>query len=80
MLDQVVLCELHGFSDASERAYAAVEIVYQQGGTGNVYLVAFRTRVCPLKKQSISRLEILEATILARLINNVKGLLHTLLP
>ena len=83
MTDQVVLaCKLHGFSDASERAYAAVvylKIVYQQGGAGNIQFVASRTRVCPLKKQSIPRLELLGATILARLINSVRGL-HTLLP
>ena len=78
MKDQAVLCELHGFSDASERAYAAVvylKIVYQQGGASNIHLVASRTRVCPLKKQSIPRLELLGATILARLINNVKKML-----
>ena len=74
--------ELNGFSDTSERTYAAVvylKIVYQQGGTGNIHLVAFRTRVCPL---SIPRLELLGETILARVINNVRGLLyiHTLLP
>ena len=84
MKDQVVLtCELHGFSDTSERAYAAVvylKIVYQQGGASNIQFVASRTRVSPLKKQSIPRLELLGATILARLINSVRGLLHTLLP
>lgn len=77
--DQTVLsCELHGFSDASERAYAAVvylKTMYQQGGVSNIQLVASKTRVCPLKKQSIPRLELLGATILARLISTVSGLL-----
>ena len=56
MKDQVVLlCELHGFSDASERVYAMVvylKIVYQQEGTGNIQFVASRTRVCPLKNRA----------------------------
>ena len=80
MKDQVVLaCKLHGFSYASERAYAAVvylKIVYQQEGAGNIQIVASRTRVCPLKKQSIPRLELLGATILARLLNSVRGCIH----
>ena len=69
---QVVLsCELHGFSDASETAVVYLKIVYQQGGTGNIQFAASKTRVCPLKKQNIPRLELLGATILARLINRV---------
>ena len=84
MKDSVALsCELLGFSNASERAYAAMvylKIVYQHGSTGNIQFVASRTRVSPLKKQSIPRLELLGATILARLINSVRGLLHTPLP
>ena len=56
-----------------------LKIVYQQGGAGNIQFVASRTRVCPQKKQSIPRLELLGTTILARLINSVRRLLHTLL-
>ena len=85
MKDQVVLsCELHGFNDASEGAYAAVvylKIMYQQGGIGNIQFVASRTRVCPLKNRAFPGWSSWEQlTILARLINRVRGLLHTLLP
>ena len=63
--------ELHGFSDASHRAYAAV--VYMRSlysdGQIDVRLVSSKSRVAPLKKQSIPRLELLGAVLLARLVN-----------
>ena len=65
--------ELHGFSDASERAYAAavyLKSVYSDGEV-LVRFVASKTRVAPLKGQTIPRLELLGAAILARLVNNV---------
>lgn len=58
--------QLHGFSDASKQAYAAA--VYRLA----VRLVSSKTRVAPLKRQSIPRLELLGATILTRLINTVQ--------
>ena len=64
-----VKCELHGFCDASHRAYAAViyiRAIYSDGRIG-VRLVASKSRVAPLKKQSIPRLELLGAVLLARL-------------
>jgi len=70
--------ELHGFSDASERAYAAViylRIVYVQGCI-EVSFVASKTRVAPMKKQSIPRLELMGATLLARLLSTVKSVLQ----
>ena len=63
--------ELHGFSDASNRAYAAVvymRSLYQDGRV-DVRLVASKSRVAPLKKQSIPRLELLGAVLLARLVD-----------
>ena len=54
--------EIHGFSDTSDKAYAAV--VYLRAtyanGSVDVRLVAAKTRVAPLSKQSIPRLELLE--------------------
>ena len=61
--------ELHCFSDASEKAYAAsiyVRFIYEDGRT-DVKWVASKTKVAPLKKQSIPRLELLGASILVRL-------------
>ena len=72
---RVISCQLHGFSDASERAFAAVVYlrVEYQGQTPEISLVASKTRVAPIKKQSIPRLELLGATILARLMDTVKS-------
>ena len=65
--------ELHGFSDASNRAYAGVVYIrslYEDGGV-DVRLVTSKTRVAPLKRQTIPCLELLGALILARLINSL---------
>ena len=66
-----LLYQLNGFSDASEKAYAAViylRIVYTDGSVDNM-LVSSKTRVAPIKRQTIPRLELLGALILARLMN-----------
>lgn len=61
--------ELHGFSDASVAAYAAV--VYLRTKTKNgeikVSLITSRTRVAPVKQQSVPRLELMGAVLLAEL-------------
>ena len=65
--------ELHGFSDASEQAFAAaiyLRAIYRDGSI-TTRLVASKTRVAPMKKQSIPRLELLGALILSRLANTV---------
>ncbi len=70
--------QLHCFSDASEKAYAAAIYLRSQYSNGNVdvNLVAAKTRVAPLKKQSVPRLELLGANILVRLSNTVKNALQ----
>ena len=72
---QPVDTQLHGFSDASEHAYATV--VYIQStyldGQVEVQLVTSKSRVAPIKKQTIPRLELLGALILAQLVNNLKS-------
>ena len=65
--------QLHGFSDASEQAYAAaiyLRAIYHDGSV-TTRLIAAKTRVAPMKKQSIPRLELLGALILSRLVNTV---------
>ena len=64
---------LHGFSDASNHASAGVVYIrslYEDCGA-NVCLVASKTRVAPLKRQTIPRLELVGAFILTRLINGL---------
>ena len=67
------ILEFHGFSDASQHAYAAVLYLRVVNTDGSVVtrLVASKTRVAPLKKQSIPRLELLGMLILTRLVATV---------
>lgn len=68
---------LRGFCDASEKAYAAV--VYLQAGEGIAMRTQFlcsKTRVAPVKKMTIPRLELLSALLLARLISTVRRALE----
>ena len=72
--------ELHGFSDASEHAYAAVLYIREiySDGSVSMRLVAAKMKVTPLKKQSIPQLELLGAFILVRLTGVAKGLIPNL--
>lgn len=69
--------ELHGFCDASERAYAAVVYARTVSDQNNVQinLIQCKTKVSPLKFHTIPRLELLGATLLADLFTNVKTIL-----
>ena len=54
--------EVHGFSDASEEAYAAVTYLrstYTSGKT-HVSLIMAKSKVAPIKRQSIPRLSFVE--------------------
>ena len=66
--------QYHAFSDASKLAYAAVVYVRTcyENGLIDVKLVASKSRVAPLKTQTIPRLELLGALILARLVDSLK--------
>ena len=74
LVDNVVVeQQVHGFCDASERAYAAavyLRSVYTNGDV-SVCLISSKTRMAPLKEQTIPQLELLGATILATLIHVV---------
>ena len=74
--DQECTFSLHGFCDASALAYAAVVyLVAQMESIRSTNLLASKTRVTPLQGETIPRLELLSATILARLIKTVKDAL-----
>ena len=60
--------ELHGFSDASQSAYAAAVYVKSYcGDLSSCHLLECKNRVAPQKKLSIPRLELMGAVLLARL-------------
>ena len=70
--DQIFRVSLHGFGDASKKAYcAAVYLVAET--TGSIYstLLCSKTRTAPLKAFSIPRLELLAAKILTTIIATV---------
>lgn len=64
--------QLHGFSDASEEAYAGVVYFRFVDTTGCVHtsLVMAKTKVAPIKRLSIPRLELCGAFLLAQLLNH----------
>lgn len=69
---------LHVFCDASERAYSAP--AYLQGeasdGEPTMSLVTSKSRVAPLKKMTLPRLELMGAVIGARLANSLMTTLN----
>ena len=69
--------ELHGFSDSSQIAYSAVIYVrFKVNGVYFLKLLASKTKVAPLKKTSIPRLELLACLLLTKLMNTVKTSLY----
>jgi hypothetical protein len=65
-------CYLCGFYDASISAYAAViYLIRKRNNTHEVSLVTSKTRVAPIKSQTIPRLELIGALLLARLMDSV---------
>ena len=70
----VVSMELHGFSDASERAYAAVIYLRMEctDGRTQIALITSKTKVAPIKRLTIPRLELCGAKLLAQLMHHVR--------
>ncbi|XP_032569851.1 uncharacterized protein LOC116800206 [Drosophila sechellia] len=63
--------QIHGFADASEKAYAAV--VYAKVGP-HVNIIASKSRVNPIKnRKTIPKLELCAAHLLSELIQRLKG-------
>lgn len=74
--DQMV--ELQGYCDASLAAYAAVVYLRVVDFQGNIKisLVTSRTRVSPVKQQSVPRLELMGAVLLSELLVEVAKVMN----
>jgi hypothetical protein len=72
--------QLHAFGDASEKAYGATVYLRVEYAT-HIYcsLLASKTRVAPMKEQTILRLELQASLITARLAEQIKKYLRTVI-
>ncbi|XP_035898309.1 uncharacterized protein LOC118505923 isoform X1 [Anopheles stephensi] len=70
--DAIESVELHVFTDASEHAYGCVAYLrIQAEGTVRCKLVMSRSKVAPLKRQTIPRLELMAAVLGARISHTI---------
>ncbi|KRZ75252.1 hypothetical protein T10_4672 [Trichinella papuae] len=70
----IVQLELHGFSDASEKAYggAVYMTMIDAEGKGTIKLIVAKSKVAPLKSVTLPRLELVAALTTAKLTSYVK--------
>ncbi|XP_069967556.1 uncharacterized protein [Bactrocera oleae] len=68
------LVHLHGFCDASSKAYAAVVYVQtiDNNGTSRTVLVSAKSKIAPIKDVTIPRLELCGAHLLTKTLDNVR--------
>ena len=73
--DPIVCRELHAFSDASKSGFGACVYVrsFCRSGKVTVRLLTAKSRVAPLKTETIPRLELLGNLLLSNLITSVKS-------
>lgn len=80
-LNGKVSYQLHGFCDTSEKGYAAVVYIRSHNTSQvDVSLIMGKSRVAPLKKISIARLELCAAVLLSDLLEFVQQSLRVSLP
>ena len=69
----VVECELHGFGEASSKAYCTVVyLIYKTNEAIYAKLLTSKSQVVPLKKLTIPHLELMSTRILAPHMDTVK--------
>jgi len=76
------IVEIHGFSDASPQAYAAIAYSRWHTSTGevDVQLICSKTKVAPLKRQTIPRLELMGAVLLTKIVKRLIQTLNSIVP
>lgn len=69
--------ELFGFSDSSEKAYGACVYIasLDEFGKKHIKLLTAKSKVAPVKQQTLPRLELLGALLLAKLMYRLKHIL-----
>ena len=78
--DKIRRVELHGFSDAGKVAYGAKVYIRIETDDGfSSSLVASKSRLTPLKEETVPHLELLGALLLAELITSVRNALKSLI-
>jgi hypothetical protein len=75
---QIVSVQLHGFSDASEEAYSSVVYLRMVDSLNHIHtsLVTSKTKVAPIKRLTIPRLELCGAHLLSQLLRHVQQVFH----
>ena len=75
--EETTSVQLHGFSDASEKAYGAVIYIRATYANQNptCRLVTAKSKVAPLKKRTIPELELSGAVLLADMLENISSIL-----
>lgn len=71
--------EIHGFSDASIKAYGAcvyLRVIYKDNSVTST-LISSKSRVAPLKVISLPKLELLGAALLSNLVTKIISVLQT---
>ena len=66
--------QLHGFNDASEKSYGAVIYVGSFNKDGVIFtnILCSKSKVSPLNKKTLAKLELCASIMLAELINHIR--------